>query len=158
MHLLYRSTGFCIPAEKKLFGCAMLMADQNVTFISDTCSTQFKPFHPLINLSLTHSALSILSQHTTVYFHRFCSFCPKKLHYVTFFDGAILQRSVHVFALVAATRMKAERCTSQALPILRNASAPICPGYSVNLKTAFTFWFTLIFSWFASYSYMKNKM
>ena len=29
MHLLYRSTSFCIPAEKKLFGCAMLMADQN---------------------------------------------------------------------------------------------------------------------------------
>ena len=35
MHLLYRSTSFCIPAEEKLFGCscglvrAMLMADQN---------------------------------------------------------------------------------------------------------------------------------
>ena len=29
MHLLYLSTSFCIPAEKKLFGCAMLMADQN---------------------------------------------------------------------------------------------------------------------------------
>jgi hypothetical protein len=43
--------------------------------------------------------------------HRFCS-CPKKPHYATFFDGAILQRSVHVFALVAATRLKAERCTT----------------------------------------------
>ena len=40
-------------------------------FISNTCSTQFKPFHPLINLLLTHGALSILSQHTTVNFHRF---------------------------------------------------------------------------------------
>jgi len=29
MHLLYRSTSFCIPAEKKLFGCTMLMTDQN---------------------------------------------------------------------------------------------------------------------------------
>ena len=35
MHLLYRSTSFCIPAEKKLFGCScglvcvMLMADHN---------------------------------------------------------------------------------------------------------------------------------
>ena len=29
MHLLYRSTGVCIPAEKKLFGCAMLMVDQD---------------------------------------------------------------------------------------------------------------------------------
>jgi len=35
INLLYRSTSFCIPAEKKLFGCscglvcAMLMADQN---------------------------------------------------------------------------------------------------------------------------------
>jgi len=29
MQLLYRSTSFCIPAEKKLFDCAMLMADQN---------------------------------------------------------------------------------------------------------------------------------
>ena len=29
MRLLYRSTSFCIPAEKKIFGCAMLMVDQN---------------------------------------------------------------------------------------------------------------------------------
>ena len=28
MHLLYHSTSFCIPVEK-LFGCVMLMADQN---------------------------------------------------------------------------------------------------------------------------------
>ena len=28
MHLLYRSTSFCIPAEMKLFGCAVLMANQ----------------------------------------------------------------------------------------------------------------------------------
>jgi hypothetical protein len=54
-----------------------------------------------------------------------------------FFDGVILQRSVHVFALVAATRLKAERCTAngrtlqQALSILRNAPAPLCPGYCI---------------------------
>ena len=81
--------------------------------ISNTCSIQFKPFHPFINLSKTHGVLSILSQHTTVNFHRFRSFCPKKPHYATLFcDAAILQRSVHVFALIAATRLKAERCTA----------------------------------------------
>src|SRR5215469_3791462 len=47
------------------------------TFISNMCSTRFKPFHPLINLSLTHGALSILSQHTAVNFHRLQSFLPK---------------------------------------------------------------------------------
>jgi len=100
MHLLYRSTSFCIPVGKKLLGCAMLMADRT-TFISNTCSTRFKPFHPLVNFSLTHGALSILSQHTTVNLRRFHYFCPKKPHYATlFFDGAILQRSVHVFTLV----------------------------------------------------------
>ena len=108
------------------------------TFISNTCSTWFKPFHPLINLSLAHSALSILSQHMTVNFHRFHSSCPKKPHYaMLFFYGATLQRSVHVFALVAATRLKAEHCTAngwtlqQALSILCNAPAPLCPGYRV---------------------------
>jgi hypothetical protein len=46
-----------------------------------------------------------------------------------------LQRSVHVFALVVATRLKAERCTAnggtlqQSLSILRNAPASLCPGY-----------------------------
>ena len=117
--------------------CVRCWWPTRTTFISDTCSTRFKPFHPLINLSLIHGALSILSQHTTVNFHRFHSFCLKKPHYATFFDGAILQRSVHVFALVAATRLKAERCTAhgwtlqQALSILRNAAAPLCPGYRV---------------------------
>ena len=108
------------------------------TFISTMCSTRFKPFHPIINLSLTHGALSILSQHMTVNFHRFHSSCPKKLHYATlFFNGAILQGSIHVFALIAATRLKAERCTAngwtfqQALSILRNAPARLCPGYCV---------------------------
>ena len=44
----------------------VILCEQNwwptrTTFISNTCSTRFKPFHPLINLSLTHGALSILS-------------------------------------------------------------------------------------------------
>ena len=77
------------------------------------CLTRFKPFHPLVNLSLSHGALSILS-HMMVNFHRFHSFCPKNSHYTTlFFDGAILQRSLHVvFALAAATQLKAEHCTA----------------------------------------------
>ena len=136
LHLLYRSTSFCIPARS--FSTARCWWPTRTTFISNTCSTRFKPFHPLINLSLTHGALSILSQHTTVNFHTFRSFCPKNPHYaMLFFDGAILQRSVHVFALVAATRLKAERCTAhgwtlqQALSILRNVPAPLCPGYRV---------------------------
>ena len=138
MHLLYRSTSFCIPAEKKRISCPRCWWSTRTIFISNTCSTRFKPFHPLTNLSLTHGALSILSQHMMVNFHRFHSFCPKKPHYATlFFDGAILQRSVHVFALIAATWLKAERCTAngwtlqQALSILRNAPAPLCPGYCV---------------------------
>ena len=113
MHLLYRSTSFSIPAEK-VFRCSCVRDfDGRPEQTSCSCSTRFKPFHPLINLSLTHGALFILSQHTTVNFHRFHSFCPKKAHYATlFFDGAILQKMVHVFALVAATRLKAERCTA----------------------------------------------
>jgi len=106
-----------------------------LTFISNTCSTRFKPFHPIINLSLTHGALSILNQHTAVNFHRFQSFCPKKPHYATlFFDDAILQRRIHVFALVAATRLKEERCIAvdwtlqQAFWIVRNVPAPLHPG------------------------------
>ena len=118
--------------------CARCWWPTRMTFISNTCSTRFKPFHPLINLSMTHGALSILSHHTTVNFHRFHSFLPQKPHYATlFFDGAILQRSVHVFALVAATWLKAERYTAngwtlqQALSILCNVPAPLCPGYRV---------------------------
>ena len=118
--------------------CARCWWPTRMTFISNTCSTWFKPFHPLINLSLSYGALSILSQHTTVNFQRFRSFCPKKPHYATlFFDGAILQRRVHVFALVAATRLKVECCTAhgwtleQALSIPRNAPAPLYPGYHV---------------------------
>src|SRR5215510_1953463 len=38
---------------------------------------------------------------------------PKKLHYATlFFNGAILGTGVHVFALLAANRLKAERCSA----------------------------------------------
>ena len=123
---------------RRSFSVARCWWTARTAFVSNTCSTWFKPFHPLINLSLTHGALSILSQHTTVNFHRFRSFCPKKPHYATlFFDGAILQRNVHVFALVAATGLKAERCTAhgwnlqQALSILRNAPTPFSPGHSV---------------------------
>jgi len=112
--------------------CARCWWPTRTTFISNTCSTRFKPFHPLINLSLTHGALSIVSQHTTLNFHRFHSFCPKKPHYATlFFDGLILQRRAHVSALVAATWLKAECCTAhgwtlqQALSILRNVPAPL---------------------------------
>jgi len=38
---------------------------------------RFKPFHPLINLSSTHGALSTLSQHMAVNFHWFNSLCPQ---------------------------------------------------------------------------------
>jgi len=124
--------------RRRSFSAARCWWPTRTTFVSNSCLNRFKPFHPLINLSLIHGALSILSQHTTVIFHRFHSFCPKKPHYATLsFDGAILQRSANVFALVAATRLKAERCTAhcwtlqQALSILRNAPASLCPGYRV---------------------------
>ena len=132
--------------RRRSFSAARCWWPPRTTFISNTCSTRFKPFHPLINISLTHGALSILSQHTTVNFHRFNSFCPNKPHYATlFFDGAVLQRSVHVFALVAATRLKAQLCTAhgwnlqQALSILHNAAAPLCPGYRVIEKLPLLF-------------------
>ena len=45
--------------------------------------------------------------------HHVAKHNPKKPHYATlFFDGAILQRGVHVFALLAANRLKAERCSA----------------------------------------------
>ena len=159
MHLLYLSTSFCIILlhsplatqcicyivqlvsvflRRRSFSAALEARCAPLPSLPlRKCWTQFKPFHPLINLLLTHGALSILSQHTTVNFHRFHS-CPKNPHYaMLFFDGAILQRSVHVFALVAATRLKTELCTAngwtlqQALSILHNAPAPLFPGYRV---------------------------
>ena len=78
--------------------CARCWWSTRTTFISNACSTRFKTFNPLINLSLTYGALSILSQHTTVNFHRFHSFCTKNPHYATlFFDGAILQMNPRCF-------------------------------------------------------------
>jgi len=80
-----------------------------------------------------------------------------------FFDGAILQRRVHVFALVASTRLKAERCTArgwtlqQALSITRNAPAPLCSSLSRlprNLNIAFSFWFTLVYIYVYIYIYI----
>ena len=135
---------------RRSFSAARCWWPTRTTFISNTCSTRFKPFHLLINLSLTHGALSILSQHTTVNFHRFRSFCPMKPHYATLFvEGAILQRSVHVFALVAATRLKAQRCTAHGWTLTGIVNTAQCGSSSLsrllrNLKIAFTFWFTLV--------------
>ena len=132
---VFSNHGIC-PVNVVL--CVQCWWPTRTTFINNTCSTRFKPFHPLINLSLTHCALSILSQHTMVNIHRFHSFCPKKPHYITlFFDGAILQNSVHVFTLVAVIQLKAEHCNEndwtlqQALSIPRNAPAPLSPGYRI---------------------------
>jgi len=141
MHLLYRSTSFCIPAEKTLFGCsrsqvctASLTSSLEVNLRPRNASFRGPTHKPFVD--------SWYSLHTEpTYdgeFPQFHSFCPKKLHYATFFfDGAILQRNVHVFALVAATRLKVERCTAndwtlqQTLSVLCNAPAPLCPGYHV---------------------------
>ena len=57
--------------RRRSFSATRCWWPTRTTFISNICSTRFKPFHPLINLSLTHGALSILSQHTTVNFHSF---------------------------------------------------------------------------------------
>jgi hypothetical protein len=68
-----------------------------------------------------------------------------------FFGGAILQRSVHVFALIAATRLEAEhycKWLNSSTGIVNTAQ---CASSSLswllrNLKIAFTFGFTLLFS------------
>jgi hypothetical protein len=92
--------------------CAGCWWPTRTAVMSNTCLTWSKHFHPLTNISLTNGALSILSQHMMVNFHS----------------------SVHVFALVATTQLKEERCTAngwtvqQALSILRSAPAPLCPG------------------------------
>jgi hypothetical protein len=131
MYLLYRSTSFCIPAEKKLFGCSRSQVC-NASFLPSLpnwkriCDRALPPSEdPHTNLSSTHGALSILSQHTTVNFHRFHTFCPKKPHNATFFDGAILQRRIHVFALVAGTRAKAERWRRQYCAMHQLLSVPV---------------------------------
>jgi len=131
--------------------CARCWWPTRTTFIRNTCSTRIKPFHPLINLSLTHGALSILSQHTTVNFHRFHS-CPKKPHYVAFFDGAILQRSIPCFRprCCHSTEGRALYCTwpNSSTGTVNTAQ---CGSSSLtwlprNLKIAFTFWFTLVYT------------
>ena len=155
--------------RRRSFSAARCWWPTRTTFISNTCSTLFKPFHPLINLSLTHGALSILSQHTTVSFHRFHSFCPKKLHYATLFlDGAILQGSVKVFAPVAATRQKGRAlyCTwlnsSTCIVNTEQCASSFLSRLPPNLKISFTFWFTLVifpypWYWISELTYDVNE-
>jgi len=110
------------------------------------CSTRFKPFHPLINLSSTHSALSILSQHTTVNFHRFHSFCPKETAlrnvvlrwcYLVEEGPCFRPRCCH------STEGKALYCTwlnsSTGIVNTAQCASSFLPRLPRNLKSAFTF-------------------
>ena len=114
------------------------------------CSTRFKPFHPPINFSLTHGVLSILSQHTTVNFHRFHSFCLKKPHYVVLrWCNLAKERPRFRPRCCHSTEGRALYCTrlNSSTGIVNTAQcASSSPsGLRRNLKIAFTFWFTLVF-------------
>ena len=168
IHLLYHSSNFCIPAEKKLFGCAMLLADQT-TFISNTCS------NPDLNLS-THSwtfrwltALCPYWANTRRWIStRFTPSAPQnEPHYATlFFDVAILQRSVHLFVprCFHSTEGRALYCAC-----LNSSTGTVntaqCVSSSLfrlprNLKIVFTFWYTLvkIVAWVSVCIYMLWKI
>ena len=115
--------------------CAQCWWPTRTTFISNTCSTRFKPFHPLINLP-TYSWCCVHTEPTyDGEFPQVSLLLPKQ----TALRHAVLRwcnlaKERHVLALVAATRLKAERCAAhgwtlqQALSILRNAAATLCPG------------------------------
>ena len=156
MHLLYRSTSFCIPAEKMLLAARCWWPTRR-TFISNMCSTRFKPFHPLINLSLTHGALSILSQHMTMNFHRFHSFCPNKPHYAVVFRWFNLAKERPCFCPCCchSTEGRALYCTwlnsSKGIVNTAQCASSFLSRLPRNLKIAFTFWFTLVWNWLLIY-------
>lgn len=100
--------------------CAWSWKATRMAFVSYISSSLFKPFLPLINLSLVHGATSILSQHPTVKFQRVRFLCPKNVHYSMFFDGLILQWSVCLSALVATYQLKAQ-CGTVRGPSLEQA-------------------------------------
>jgi len=126
-----------------------------MTFISNTCSTRFKSFHSVINLSLTHGALSILSQYTTVNFHRFHSFCPKQTalrHVVLRWCNLAKERPCFRPRCCHSTEGRALYCTwlNSSTGIVNTAQ---CASSSLSrlprdLKITFTFWFTLVNMYF----------
>ena len=142
MHLLYRSTSFCIPAEKKLFGCPN----------SNTCSTRFKPFHPLIKLSFD----SWCSVHTEpIYdgeFPQFSSLPPKETalrHVVLLWCNLAKDRPCFRPRCCHSTEGRALYCTwlNFSTGIVKTAQ---CASSSLswlprNLKIAFTFWIPLVY-------------
>jgi hypothetical protein len=157
MHLLYRSTthsffilyhGIC-PVDVVL--CVWCRWLTTTTFISNMCLTQFKTSHPLINLLLTNGALSILSQHTMVNFHRFLLLLPKETalrHVVLRWCNVAKEcpcfrprcchsaegRAMYCKWLNTSTgTVNSAQCTSSFLSRLPH-----------NLKTAFTFRFTYV--------------
>jgi hypothetical protein len=144
IHLLYRSTkrNFCIlyrgicPVDVVL--CARCWLPTRTTSISTTCSTQFKTFHPLLNIWLTDGALSTLSQHTTVNFHRFRSFCPKEnalRHVVLRWCNLAKECPCFCPRCCHSTEGRALYCkwlnSSPGTVNTAHAPAPLCPGYRV---------------------------
>jgi len=131
--------------------CARCWWPTRTTFISNTCSNRFKPFHPLINLSLIHGALSILSQHTTVNFRRFHSFCPKKTalrHVVLRWCNLAKERLCFRPRCCHSTEGGAVYCTwlNSSTSIVNTAQCGRSTLFRLpcNLKIAFIFWFTLV--------------
>ena len=132
--------------------CARCWWQTRTTFISNTCSNRFKHFHPLINLSLTHGALSILSQHTTVNFHSFHSFYPKKIalrHVVFRWCNLGKERPCFRPRCCHSTEGRALYCTwlnsSTGTVITAQCASSSLSRLPRNLKIAFTFWFTLVY-------------
>ena len=134
--------------------CARCWWPTRTIFISNTGSTRFKPFHPLIYLSLTRGALSILSRHTyDGEFPQVSLLLPKETalrHVVLRWcnlaknDPCFRSRCCH------STKGRTLYCTwlNSSTGIVNTAQ---CASSSLsrlprNSKIAFTFWFTLVSS------------
>ena len=150
MHLLYRSTSFCILAEKKLFSCAMLMADQNDLH-------QWHVFDPIYTFPPTHKPfveswwsvhteptydgefpqVSLLRPKETALRHvvlRWCNLAKERPCFRPRCCQSIEGRALYCIWLNSSIGIvNSVQCGSSSLSWLPR-----------NLKIAFTFWFTLV--------------
>lgn len=78
-----------------VFGALCWWATRSA-FICCTCSSRFKTFYPLRQLSLIHGVCYILHQHPTMDFHRFDSLCPQNEHYDALFLDDWVEHPCHM--------------------------------------------------------------
>jgi hypothetical protein len=119
------------------------------------CDLATPPFHPLANLPFTNGALSILSQHTTVNFHRFLPKKPALRHIVFRCCNIAKKRPCFCPPCCHSTEGRALYC--KWLDSTGTVNTAQCASSSLTqlprtLKIAFTFWFTHVLKHYCNYN------